>query len=474
MFINEISYKTSKLLMMKFAKYITNKFLPAALIISALIAGCNKEPEDLGSIPTPTISSSKAIGDTLATSAEDSLFRKVIVRGGLLAMLNDKTKNFTVFAPNNAAIRAGVSVLSGGAIPPIGAPESVYVNFINTMLPVASAAGIVSYHILPQKVLTSSFSTSFPNFPYPTMLNPAPSVSSLLRLDVYLSQRTNGAWVNNIPVIVPNRLAGNGVIHSIPAVIVPPGALPGVPALLLDRVNTDPGLTYLKAAIQRADNGAPASNPSTIQYLLGSQSVAPAINLTLFAPTDDAMKAFLTGAIAQALIAQGIPAATALAAAQALVAGYGTTIISNPASIPTYGPQLAAVLTPATVKGLLAYHIMTSQIAPTSSTVPAYQPPGIRVFSVNIPTTAISAKTLVNAGGFGSTGFPNDPITMHPGVSLQAVFAPGLPVVASATVKGVANATPSNILINPNLNGSSDQHYVNGVLHKIDQVLLPQ
>lgn len=461
--------------MMKFVKYITSKFLPAAIVISALLTSCNKEPEEFAPIQTPTISSLKAIGDTLANNAEDSLFRKVVVRGGMLAMLNDKTKRFTVFAPNNAAIRVGVSILSGGAIPAIGAPESVYVNFINTMLPVTSAAGIVSYHILPQTVLTSSFSTSFPNFPYPTMLNPAPSVSSLARLDLYLSQRSNGAWANNVPVIAPNRIAGNGVIHSVAAVLVPPGALPGVPALLLDRINTDPQLTYLKAAVLRADNGAPATNPSTIQYLLGSQAVSLAINLTLFAPTDDAMKTFITGAIRNALVLGGMDPTLALTAAQTLVATYGTTIISNPSSIPVYGTQLNAVLTPANVKGILAYHILTSQIPPTSSTVPAYQPPGIRVFTVNIPTTALSGvKTLVNAGGFGSPTFPLDPITNHPGLTLQATFAAGLPVVASATVKGAANATASNLLIGPSINGSSDQHYVNGVMHKIDQVLLPQ
>jgi len=46
--------------------------------------------------------------------------------------------------------------------------------------------------------------------------------------------------------------------------------------------------------------------------------------------------------------------------------------------------------------------------------------------------------------------------------------------VGAATVKGLANASASNVIINPLPAGSSDQHYVNGVMHKIDQVLLPQ
>jgi uncharacterized surface protein with fasciclin (FAS1) repeats len=48
------------------------------------------------------------------------------------------------------------------------------------------------------------------------------------------------------------------------------------------------------------------------------------------------------------------------------------------------------------------------------------------------------------------------------------VNVPGFGLVtATATVKGVANATPSTI-------SSKDNHYLNGVLHVINQVLLPQ
>jgi hypothetical protein len=59
-------------------------------------------------------------------------------------------------------------------------------------------------------------------------------------------------------------------------------------------------------------------------------------------------------------------------------------------------------------------------------------------------------------------------------VGLIATF--GTPFVNSATVKGLRNATAARLLLNPTPepNGSSDQHYLNGVLHKIDQVLMPQ
>ena len=104
------------------------------------------------------------------------------------------------------------------------------------------------------------------------------------------------------------------------------------------------------------------------------------------------------------------------------------------------------MLTPTTVKGIVVYHIL-----------------GNRAFSVNLPTTAANYPTLLNGA-----------IAAHPGVGLQATFGPT--GVTGATVKGAANTTASNVVINPTPapGGTSDQHYINGVIHKIDQVLRPQ
>jgi uncharacterized surface protein with fasciclin (FAS1) repeats len=81
---------------------------------------------------------------------------------------------------------------------------------------------------------------------------------------------------------------------------------------------------------------------------------------------------------------------------------------------------------------------------------------------VNLPTTATSYPTLL------STALPT-----APPVTVQATF--GATGVTATTVKGAANTTASNIQVNPTPGtGTSDQHYVNGVLHVIDQVLRPQ
>lgn len=228
-------------------------------------------------------------------------------------------------------------------------------------------------------------------------------------------------WANNIPITQADLAASNGVVHKVAVVVAPPTQF------LWNRIDTDSDLTYLKAAIKRADEGV--AEGSTLEAALKN----PAANLTIFAPTDAAFKAILTAQITQALIAQGMSPSTAAATAGLLASS--PTVFSN--------PQVTPVLTQELVKGIIVYHIL-----------------GNRAFTVNIPTADTRVNTLLN------TALP-----AHPGVTLQATLgATGM--TTAATVKGAANPAPSNILIDPR--STSDQHYINGVIHKIDQVLRPQ
>jgi uncharacterized surface protein with fasciclin (FAS1) repeats len=311
----------------------------------------------------------------------------------------------------------------------------------------AQAAGLIQYHVIPQVVRPSTIGTGFPNFQYPTLLNPAPSVSALLRLTTFPSVRPGtGAWVNNVPIIATNIEAVNGVVHKVFRIVMPPSAD------IWATLNAATDLTYLRAAIARADSGVAAGARLQDALNTGVNPAAIGSNLTVFAPNDDAMKAFITGAIIQYLTGQGLPLPTAQTQAAFLVNTFGTTILSNPASIPGVGGALAGVITPTLARGIVAYHVISSQSG-------TFAPPGLRVFSVNLPTTATTVKTLLNSA-----------IAPHPGITVQATFVspvPGISVVASATVKGIANATASNVV-------SPDIHAVNGVIHKINQVLLPQ
>lgn len=406
--------------------YINKLSLGVLMAVStiAVLPSCNKAPDEIPGTPTPA-PSGLTLGQTLDANDDDSLFYRLVVRGGQLPLISNSAASFTMFVPDNNAMRVFINAASGGLVP-LNAPDAVFSGFITTNIPPATAAGIVGYNIVPQVVRAADIPATFPNLQYPSVLNPAPSISSLLRLTTFPSTR-NGAWLNNIPLIDVDQEAANGVIHHTAFVNTPPQKF------LWDRINTDTDLEYLKAAIARADSGTAAPG-----FLVGALSNIGA-NLTVFAPTDAAFQGTITALVTQVLIGLGVPPATAAAQAAALASS--PTIFSN--------PNLFPYLPAESVKGILVYHLL-----------------GSRAFTNNLPTDATAFPTLLNSA-----------IPAHPGLTIQATF--GVPFVTSATVKGLANPTPANIVINaspllPDPVGSSDQHYLNGVIHKIDQVLLPQ
>lgn len=407
--------------------YITKRikihFLLAMSAMMFILSSCNKDLEQFAT-PTVVAPSGLALGETIATIADDSLYYKLILRGNMLTAINTKSSTFTMFVPNNAAMRQFITAASGGLIP-AGSPESVYVRFLDSTLVVAAgppavlagisraqAAQIVSYNMIPQSITTASIPNTFPNFFYPTNLNPTSGATfnPLVRLLTFPSTR-NGNWINNIPLVSVNTAAANGIIHTAAAMPVPPSKV------LYQRVAADADMTIFNAAVSRADSGvAPTTSASLIWVM---SNFGP--NLTVFVPTNLAMKQLIS-ALTLGAIPVGAPDAN-------FIAFIGSNSVNTQ-----------------TIKGIVVYHIL-----------------GSRAFLNNFPTTATSYTTLLNSA-----------VPAHPGVSIVGSFTG--PFVSAATVKGAANATASNIVINPTPepNGTSDQLYVNGTIHKIDQVLRPQ
>ena len=411
-------------------KYITKRIkIHFLLAISAMmfLSSCIKELEQFP-VPATVAPSGLALGQQIATIANDSLYYKLIVKSGLLTTINNTSNIFTMFVPDNPAMRSFINAISGGAT--VGYTDAQYVAFINSAAVSASTAGsLVSYNMMPQAITMASVPNTFPNWFYPTNLNPTtgtPGFNPLVRLTTSPSTR-NGNWVNNIPLSAVNTIVANGVIHTAAAMPAPPSRV------LWQRIATDADMTYFAAAVQRADSGvAPTSSASLVWVL---SNFGP--NIDVFVPTNAAFQATLTGAIYQGLVAMGFPpGAATLATATAMASTPG--VFSN--------PLLYSVLTAQTVKGIIVYHMMDK-----------------RAFTNNFPTTATSYPTLLNTA-----------VPTHPGVSLVCTFTG--PTVTAASVKGVANATASNLILNPTPEpyGTSDQHYINGTLHKINQVLLPQ
>jgi uncharacterized surface protein with fasciclin (FAS1) repeats len=426
--------------------YWLNKIGILGILVSISVISCNKDVDAPvpNERPAPT---GKSIGTILSETPSYSLLLAIASKVGLAGALSDSSKVYTVFAPDNNAIKQFVSVYTNGAVPSI-LPDAVFLTIISGASPglTDTLRGVLNYHIIPGLAIkASSISDTFPNTQLPTnfIVPPPSNTSPLVRLNNYISRRnTANAWINNVPVSSPDlAVASNGVIHGIAAVLVPPARN------IWQTINADPQLTYLKAALNKADSAALSKDS------LGAALRNFFLNATVFAPTDDAFKSFLLGA----LTSRGVPENIALD----IINNNGTNIISNPGSIsspiPNLGAALASLITARNVKGILVYHVLSSKNPP-------YAPPGLRYFSVNLPTTLTSVKTLLNSDTL--------PILRnHPGLTLSATFTG--PDVTSATVKGLANPTASDIIISSPPSNTHDLHQTNGVIHKIKQVLLP-
>ena len=411
---------------------IVNIILSAATVM-LLMTSCNKELEQFpdGAVIPGT---GPTLNQVMQGNTDDSLYYKMITRIGLNSVLADSTKFHTLFVANNNGVKLLLSGLAAqaGINLPVNAPDAIFSAFIS-QLPASVIGGLVSYNTLPQTLMALQIGSSFPNYIYPTILNPSPTTQTLLgpvvRLAVYPST-ANGAWLNNVPITGVDQFASNGVIHHIATL-----AIPGQ-RYLWDRISADAELTYLKAAVERADSGVAVG--SRLQDFMST--FGP--DFTVFAPVDTAFQKTLTGLIAQGLTAQGLPIQVALPLATQLAST--PNVFNNPA--------LATALSPTNVKGIVVYHVL-----------------GKRAFTNNFPTAETAVPTLLNSG-----------LPSHPGLKIKSTFTAPNPFVTAATVKDVYNNSPAaNIILNaspltPDPIGTSDQNFVNGVLHKIDKVLLPQ
>src|SRR5690606_23497187 len=108
------------------------------LAAGTVLSACNK---DLEQFPEPTTAppSGASIGESMETNTDLSLYNKLVAKAGMSAMLKDKSKIYTVFAPTNSAMKQFINAASGGAVP-LNAPDAVFEGFIQANLPAASAA----------------------------------------------------------------------------------------------------------------------------------------------------------------------------------------------------------------------------------------------------------------------------------------------------------------------------------------------
>ena len=428
---------------MKMINHTIKAFFGIALSALCLTA-CNKDLEQLDPIATPVYPSGAGIAATLAANPNYSFYSAMITRAGLAASLNDSTKTFTLFATDNAGMKLFVTAASGGAVPPT-APDATFLGFIAGSLPVASAQGIIQYNTVGQKLIGSSIGTAFPNFPITSQIVLDPT-QPFVRMPIFPVRGSTFSYVNTIPLTATDMAAANGVIHTTYTIVSP---LPASPLVTLKSLITaDANLTYFKAAIVRGDSGQVGiSGIGAYGLAFDSLMNYPVTNMTVLAPNNAACQTLIFGSVYSTLLLQGVPAATAAATA--------TTVASTPAGF--------NALPVATVRGVVAYHILASK------NTGSYKP-DVRAFSVNFPS---APGTFPVTTGYVST-LVNASLATHPGIKAQATFTG--PSVTALKFTGLGTFPPggapySGVAANAT---SWDRMALNGVLHVIDGVLLPQ
>lgn len=388
----------------------------------AILSSCNKEVEQFP-LNVTTIPSGLSLAETVAATPNDSLFNKIIKKNAaIVTLLTSKSSSFTLFVPDNAAVIASF----GGTL--------AAANAVITAMSVTTATLIVSYNIIPQALPTSKIVHPFPNMQMPTAIILDPT-NPLVRMTSFPSKNpaNNIYYYNNAPLVSTDIIVANGIIHHTAFLVAPPSQV------LKSLIAADANLSYFRAAIARADSGKAGLNrfDSLLNYAV--------TNMTVLAPNNTAFQTVLDTTIRRALIAQGLPPATAAATATFLASS--DTVFRNPA--------LYSSLTAATVRGIIAYHFLS---APVNNVYT----PNIRVFTVNVPPTPTFIKTLVNSS-----------FAPHPGVMAQATYAG--PFVTALTFAGVGtNPTGGAPFSQPANAVVRDRLAVNGITHTIDKVLLPQ
>ena len=361
---------------------IINKKAGALILAAGFFAlqSCNKEFEDIDPVVKPVVTTT--IGSVIESDASYSILKSAVTKTGLLPLLKNPDAKFTLFAVDDAAFAA--SGLSQAMV---------------DGLPTAQLAAILRYHIVPQALPASAITAVMPPVQMPTLL-PLDPTNPLVKMNIHLSKIGSTVYANNIPVKQADILAGNGVIHKTVAVVMPPSVL------LSNVIYDDPQFSILEAAIKRASTGS--TGLSSFDYLLQY----PVVNLTVFAPTNDAMKQLVS----------------ALSGGMVPVAAPDQVFIDF---LNNFVPVQDAA-------GIVAYHILPA-----------------RNYAHNFPTTATWIPTALNGA-----------IAAHPGVQVQSTFTG--PFATALTVMGVGNGgVAANVT-------TLDKNAVNGVVHVIDGVLLPQ
>lgn len=217
-----------------------NIFKKTAIMMAVVMVGltsCKNDKDD-------EIIKDKTIVEIVVGNNNFSLLRTALVQANLTDVLSGKGP-FTVFAPNNAAFVAA------------GLDTEAKIKAV----PVETLKNILLYHVLAQKVPSSSIATANNT-----------SVKTVADLNVFVTKNSSGVFVNGASVTQADIMASNGVIHVINTVLMPPTGN------IVQAAQANSNFTFLVAAVLRASQGS----TNVAEVLSGTGP------FTVFAPTNQA------------------------------------------------------------------------------------------------------------------------------------------------------------------------------------------
>ncbi|MDN3651935.1 fasciclin domain-containing protein [Thalassotalea ponticola] len=236
-------------------KRINKIILPVFLL--SVITACDSDGDKKHVI----IDSDKSnIVETAIEAGEFTTLVAALEATGLDATLADENASYTVFAPTDDAF------------------ELLGEDVVNQLLSDPDTlTQVLTYHVLDSQVNSSAAVDAAGSTV--TTVNGAP---------IALSLSGDNLLVNTVTVTATDIEASNGVIHVLDAVLMPPAAMGEPTANIVDTAVAAGNFTTLVAALQAAG----------LDTLLADESQT----FTVFAPTDDAFALF-SDATLQALLA---------------------------------------------------------------------------------------------------------------------------------------------------------------------------
>ncbi|MBK7370153.1 MAG: fasciclin domain-containing protein [Saprospiraceae bacterium] len=233
-------------------------FIMLALAVPLTLSSCAKDD---------AVEGQKNIVELAQGNSDLSSLVAAVKRAGLVDALSDATKQFTVFAPTNAAF---TTFLNANGFANLEA------------VPVSVLQNLLLNHVLGAEVKAAAVTTGYVN----TLATYGTSTS---HVDMFINT-TGGVQINGLSKVVAADVdASNGVVHVVDAVI----PVPSVPTFAV----ANPDFSILVQALTRSDLAA--------NYASVLSGPGP---FTVFAPTNAAFAALLSELGVAAL--KDIPAAT--------------------------------------------------------------------------------------------------------------------------------------------------------------------